>query len=265
MALGWIASYPKSGNTWTRILLASYLRDSQVELRMAKLGRLDDAVPDVVNLLRTGRTLPVDRSQPLVVKTHFLPGLNIHDQYRDATTKVIYVVRNPRDVIPSAERMLHVDPDRRAAYAKHFIDNRGIVPWQRMGYGLWTENVLEWTSPERLRRHFSNTELLVLRYEDMKQDTVGSLYKMIDFLGFDREIDSDRVQRAVQNSALDKMRDAERRDTSLSHRDRNLFFGQGLSGQSLAGYGEDIEDAYRRLLREDEEFSSLAGQYGYAN
>ncbi|MFI6623072.1 sulfotransferase domain-containing protein [Streptomyces sp. NPDC050528] len=267
MALAWIASYPKSGNTWARILLASYLRDRQVELRMAQLGRgrLDDAVPDLVNVLRTGTMLPVAQPRPLAVKTHFLPGRNIHDPYRDATTKVIYLVRNPRDVIPSAERMLNVSPDRRTAYAKHFIDNRGVVPWQRMGFGLWTENVLEWTTPERLHQYFPNTELLVLRYEDIKRDTAGSLYKMIDFLGFDSELDSDRVQRAVDNSALDKMRDAERRDDSLRHRDRNPFFGQGLSDQSLAGYGEDIEDAYRRLLREDEEFGSLAGQYGYAN
>jgi len=265
MALAWLASYPKSGNTWTRILLASYLRDRQVELRMAQLGRLDDAVPDLVNVLRTGRMLPVDQAQPLTVKTHFLPGLSIHRPYRDATTKVIYLVRDPRDVIPSAERMLHVSPDKRSAYAKHFIDNRGLVPWQRMGYGLWTESVREWTSPERLRQYFPNAELLVVRYEDLKQDTVGSLHKIVDFLGFDSEIDADRLARAVQNSTLDRMRDAERRDDSLSHRELKPFFGQGLSGQSLSGYGEDIEEAYQRLLREDEEFRGLAGQYGYAH
>jgi hypothetical protein len=265
MAMAWLASYPKSGNTWARILLASYLRDRQVELRMAQLGRFDDAVPDLVSVLRTGRMLPVDRSQPLVVKTHFLPGMGIHDAYREATNKVIYLVRNPRDVIPSAERMLHLDPEHRAGYAKHFIDHRGLVPWQRIGYGLWTESVLEWTSPERLRQHFPHADVLVMRFEDIKRDTAASLHAMVDFLGFDKEADPDRVRRAVQNSALDKMRDAERRDSSLRHLELRPFFGQGLSGQSLAGYGEDIEEAYRRLLREDEEFGSLAGRYGYTD
>jgi hypothetical protein len=265
MPLAWLASYPKSGNTWARILLASYLRDKQVELRMAQLGRFDDAVPDLVSAWRAGRTLLVDQSQPVAMKTHFLPGMSIHHPYRVATTKVIYLVRNPRDVIPSAERMLQISAEHRAAYAKHFIDSRGFVPWRRMGYGSWTESVLEWKSLERLQRYFPNVEVLVLRYEDMKQDTVGSLYKMVDFLGFDSQIDPDRVQRAVQNSTLDKMRDAEGRDDSLRHLGLRPFFGQGLSEQSLAGYGEGIEDAYRRMLHEDEEFGSLADQYGYAH
>jgi sulfotransferase family protein len=263
MPLAWLASYPKSGNTWARLLLASYLRDKQVELRMAELGRFDDAVPDLVSAWRTGSTLLADRSEPLAVKTHFLPGMSIHQPYREATTKVVYLLRNPRDVIPSAERMLQISPEHRAAYARHFVDHRGFVPWQRLGYGSWTENVLEWTSLERLQRHFPNADVLTLRYEDMKRDTAGSLYKMIDFLGFDHQIDPDRVQRAVRNSALDKMREAERRDDSVRDLRLQPFFGQGLSDQSLTGYGADIEDAYRRVLREDVEFGTLAGQYGY--
>jgi hypothetical protein len=266
MALAWIASYPKSGNTWTRILLASYLRDKQVEVRLAQLGRFDDAVPDLVTLMRAGRMPPVDRSQPLAVKTHFLPGLGIHDLYRAATTKVIYLVRNPRDVIPSAERMLNVSPDRRTAYARHFLEHRGVVPWQRMGYGVWTENVREWASPGLLQQYFPNADLLVVRYEDLKQDTEDALRTMVEFLGFDSEIDPDRIRRAVENSALDKLRRQERQDDSLRFRDQNpAFFGQGLSGQDLTGYGDDIEQAYRRLLQEDEEFSSLAARYGYTS
>ncbi|MBE1489178.1 sulfotransferase domain-containing protein [Plantactinospora soyae] len=265
MAMAWLASYPKSGNTWARILLASYLRDREVEVRMARLGRFDDAVPDLVAVMRTGRMLPVDQPQPLVLKTHYLPAMSIHDWYREATTKVIYLVRNPRDVIPSAERMLHLDPEHRAAYAKHFVDHRGLLAWQRIGYGLWPESVLEWTSPDRLRQHFPNAEVLVLRFEDIKQDTEGSLRTMVEFLGFDSEVDPDRVRRAVQNSSLDKMREAERRDDSLRHLELRPFFGQGLSGQSLTGYSEEVEQAYRRLLREDEEFGSLADRYGYTH
>ncbi len=264
MPLAWLASYPKSGNTWARLLLASYLRDTQVRLRMAELGRFDDAVPDLVSAWRGGRTLLNDRSWPLAVKTHFLPGMSIHRPYREATTKVVYLLRNPRDVIPSAERMLQISPEHRAAYARHFIDNRGFGPWQRLGYGSWTESVLEWTSLERLQRHFPNADVLVLRYEDMKRDTAGALYKMIDFLGFEDEIDPDRVHRAVRNSALDKMREAERSDDSVRDLRLRPFFGQGLSDQSLAGYGADVEEAYRRVWHEDVEFATVAGQYGYA-
>ncbi|GLZ14907.1 sulfotransferase [Actinomadura sp. NBRC 104425] len=263
MPIAWVASYPKSGNTWARILLASYLRDDEVRIRVNEMGILDEAVTDLVDMFQQGRLLPLDHPRTLAVKTHFLPGAEVQRRYRSATGKVLYIIRNPRDVIYSNERFLHVGEKHRTAFARHFIEHRGVDAWRRVGFGTWPQNVLEWTSPQRLHRHFPDADVCVIRYEDMKHDTAASLHKMIDFLGFDNHIDPDRVQRAVRNSTLDRLREQERGDRSRRP-GRNPFFGQGLSGQSLSGYGEDVEEAYLRLLREDEEFAGLAERYGYA-
>jgi len=263
MTLAWIASYPRSGNTWTRILLASYLQDDRPDWRVKELGSLHDAVPDLYDLFLQGRTLPVDSGRPVAAKTHYLPGVEIHEPYRPVTRKVLFLIRNPRDVLPSVERMLRISPARRTAFARHFIEHRGVEAWQKIGFGSWPQSLLEWTTPARVHRYFPGAETYTVRYEDLKQDTAGCLYKMVDFLGFDSHIDPDRIQRAVDNSALEKLRETERRDKSRDPQLRG-FFGQGLSDQSLTGYGDDVEEAYQRLLREDEEFGGLAEKFGYA-
>lgn len=86
---------------------------------------------------------------------------------------------------------------------------------------------------------------------------------MVEFLGFDDQPDPDRVRRAVEHSALNTLRTAEQRKDRSSDRQRSPFFGRGLSNQSLTGYG-DVENAYQRLLRDDEELTGLAERFGYA-
>ncbi|MBE1530660.1 sulfotransferase domain-containing protein [Actinomadura algeriensis] len=265
MTLAWLASYPKSGNTWTRILLHSYAQDRPMDSR-AELQAPDSAVPCLVETFRAGRTIPRDPPRPLTVKTHFLPGAQVQRPYRETTRKVVYLVRDPRDVLLSADRYLAIEPEHRTAYARHFIEHRGVEVFIRLGFGSWPRHLLEWTAPERLHEHFPNAEVSVVRYEDMKRDTVGTLAEMVDFLGIGSGDDPDRVRRAVENSKLSRMKDrerAERRDLPRNA-EWNPFFGDGRSGQSLAGYGDEVEEAYRRLLREDESFAGLAERYGYA-
>ncbi|GAA3260134.1 sulfotransferase domain-containing protein [Dactylosporangium siamense] len=260
MPLAWISSYPKSGNTWVRILLASYRQDRGVRLRWAGDGfkNLDATDPDLYDLFAEGRMLPLDDPRLLTVKTHLLPSAEVFEPYRDATTKVLHVVRNPRDIMPSAERFLTVSARHREAFARHFIAHRGMEGWQRYGYGTWPQHVREWTTPDVLRRHFPRAELCVLRYEDIKRDPVTSLHTAIEFLGLDRMPDLGRIRRAVGHSALDKLRAAERPDP-----DKPAFFGTGLSGQSLTSYGPGIEDAYQALLRDDPQFAGCVERFGY--
>jgi hypothetical protein len=267
MSLAWLASYPKSGNTWVRIMLLNYLEDrppletdDPVQLRGG--GSTNSAVADIADLAsETGLPRPSDHAVPLTLKTHFLPGVEVHHPYRETTTKVLYIVRDPRDVMHSAERHLDVSPKHRAAFARHFIAHHGFEGWRRTGWGSWVENVTEWESPER---HFPNAEVCVVRYEDMKRDTVGSLSRIVGFLEWDGRVDGARVERAVRNSELDKLREQQRR-ADKPGKGRNQFFGQGLSGQSLADYGEDVEESYLRLLDEDSTFADVAKRWGYAN
>jgi hypothetical protein len=264
-AVSWIASYPKSGNTWTRVMLASYLLDRQV----ASQEELERVSYDLQRLLVHGRLVPLEGPWPPVVKTHFLPRAEILRQYRDVTRKVVYLVRNPRDVIPSSARHLAIKPEMTPEFAQRFIEGRGVPIWKEVNWGTWPESIREWTTPELVARHFPNVEVRIWRYEDMREDTAGCLGQILDFLGLLDAADPDRVTRAVQNSSLERMRAAEAADrtrgmSALRELPRNSFVGEGRRDQSLAEtLGQEVEDAYRRLLKEDEEFAALTRRFGY--
>jgi hypothetical protein len=259
MSLAWIASYPKSGNTWVRIMLLSYLEDKPMDMGRSRPVPANSKVVDLAEILRQNVSWSPHRADMVTVKTHFLPGVDVHRPYREATSKVLYIVRDPRDVIHSAERFLDISPTHRTAFARHFIAHHGFEGWRRQGYGTWAENVSEWASPER---YFPDADVCVIRYEDMKSDAAGSLSRIVGFLALGDQSDDGRIERAVRNSKLDKMREQEGR-IKTSEQDKNPFFGRGLSGQSLVDYGEDVEEIYLRLLDEDSAFADLAKRWGY--
>lgn len=260
--VAWLASYPRSGNTWTRVMLASYLVDAQLD----SLDTLRETVPEFHLLLVMGKIVPFDEPRPSIVKTHFLPDAELMQLYKTLTRKVVYLVRNPRDVILSAGPHLGIRPERRPEFAKDFIQNRGAPIWIKQ-WGTWLSSVQKWADQEQLLQYFPNTKLLVVRYEDMREDPRGKLQEILGFLDLDGDLD--RVRRAVDNSTLERMRAAEEEVRAQLSRyakpdvNADRFIGRGLQNQSLAVLGEDVETAYQAMLRKDEEFFTCLKKFGY--
>jgi hypothetical protein len=266
-ALNWLASYPKSGSTWMRALIVNYLRD---DAGVPSLDDLADVLPDIAYLAGLGRVLPVAAPHPPAVKTHFLPDVELLRPYAPITGKVVYLVRNPRDVILSAARHVSVAAARLGDFAEYFIAHRGIPEWEESGWGTWTRSVVEWTEPERVERHFPGVSVLTIRYEDMRGNPGSALARVVDFLELAGPVDHQRVGRAVERASLDRlravdkgkrlvgteaMRDPSGRDTT--------FFGEGRTNQSLAFLGDHVEDSYQRLFAADQEFAGQARRFGY--
>lgn len=276
----WIASYPRSGDTWTRFMLTSYL----MNIALNHQETVEELIPDfhdvvqagrVRDLIRMGTTMPSYDAIPLLVKTHYLPSTEIMRQCGPVTANALYIVRNPRDVLLSAARYGEITPsrdERSREWARNFIAKRGDVSWPGLT-GSWSQNVHEWTSLPTLRQHLPGIRLLVLRYEDMRSDPAGKLNEIIGFLNPDAAIDKDRVLAAAENSSMERMRELENkvfarheaRDPGFSAKNHRRFVGQGLHNQSLAIFGEDIEAEYERVAAEDSEFAACVKQFGYAS
>jgi Sulfotransferase domain len=266
--VAWVVSYPKSGNTWVRFMLTSYLTNAAV----TSANSIQTFVPDFQRILAGGELLPTDGQSPLLVKTHFLPSSDILQLYRTRTTKVVYLIRNPRDILLSLVRHMGIgrdDKEKLRRFAEDFVENQGFgFLRDKVGFGSWPQNVVNWGDPEVFQQHFPNADLHVVTYEDLKTDPVGGLHDIVDFLGLRRPIVDDDVRKAAENSSLEKMRDAERNTPSPmpgispfgSH---GPFIGEGNSNQSLAFIGDDVEAAYQRLAQSDGEFAQLLKKFGY--
>jgi Sulfotransferase domain len=182
-----IVSYPKSGNTWTRFLIANLLQPDS-PLTLLDMERLVPAVDGQTR--RFFKAMP----RPRVIRDHgpFNP------QYKN----VIYIVRDPRDVVISAYNFVLKGAIIDESYPITTFVNE-FVRGARSAVGSWGENVASW-----LATRGNTPRFLLLRYEDMLSETARELGKVASFLGM--QVTADRLAEAVNRSSADNMRKLEK-------------------------------------------------------
>ncbi|GAA2591779.1 sulfotransferase domain-containing protein [Streptomyces axinellae] len=271
----WIASYPKAGNTWLRCMLAAYITGKTPQV----WNDVYATTPVLEGMLRFGDLPPTEPAEPVLVKTHLRADVPVLDVLRKATVKVLYLVRNPRDILLSSLRMAAIpldDLERSRAFAHEFIATGGhqlaaLSPG--VGIGSWPENVRSWTESPSDR--FPDAGLLTVRYEDLRADPVARFSEIIEFLDLGQPVEIGDIRRAVDASTLERMRELEHQSarsgggTSPTGQEASgdgpKFVGEGRYGdRSLSFLGEDVESAYQELLHGDSGFAHYAKQYGYA-
>src|SRR6202051_2540837 len=182
-----ILSFPKSGNTWIRFLIANLVYPETP----ADFSNINRLTPDPEALSkREMAKMPRQR----ILKRH---------QYFDPRYKrVIYVVRDPRDVALSQfhfhrKRGLIEDGYPPEKFVARFVAG------ETSPYGSWGENVASWLATRENRPGF-----LLLRYEDMLEDAARELNKVASFLEIPP--DAERIANAVRRSAAEEMRKLEK-------------------------------------------------------
>jgi len=185
-----IISYPRSGSTWTRFLVASLAYPNET----VSFSNLDSLVP--ATAVSSRRSLKNAR-RPRIIKTH-----NYYDhRYR----KVVYVVRDPRDVVLSEYRFHLKGRKIDDGYPMEKFVAR-FVSGELGNYGSWKENVVSW-----LATRGESPDFLLLRYEDMIANTPRELSKLALLLGID--VSADRIHQAVERSSADNMRSMEKKES----------------------------------------------------
>lgn len=188
-----LISYPKSGNTWTRFLVANLVHP---ETR-ADFSNINTLTPDPEGFSK--RDL-ARMPRPRILKSH---------QYFDPRyPHVIYIVRDPRDVTLSQfhfhrKRNVIGDDYPLEKFVERFVIGETAPP-----YGSWGENVASWLATRHNRPGF-----LLLRYEDMLEDAARELAKVAAFLGI--PADPERIRVAVERSSADEMRKLEKSQSRL--------------------------------------------------
>lgn len=239
----WLASYPKSGNTWVRFLLYTYFYGEVADSAMVGKRIPDIHAGDMASATSETRTQ--------LVKTHW--GLSSGMPHVERTAGAIYIVRHPRDVLLSMLDYYRLRDPKATWTDEHFVRlfiRDGADPGSlRNGFGSWDANVLTWLSQRRF-------PLLVVRYCDLKANAVAELRRMVQFLG--EPVDEPRLAAAVQACTFERMRELESREKSANH-DGNVFIGgkdelsrglmhmrKGRSGQTLASIGVKLDHEFEQ-------------------
>ncbi|BFO54320.1 sulfotransferase domain-containing protein [Acidovorax sacchari] len=261
----WIASYPKSGNTWVRCLIASLLSGGAP----VRLDRLADAVPSSASRTWIEASIDIgtadmlgDELRAMRVQAHREEGsrrlcmLKVHDRCDaelfppEVTLGSVYIVRDPRDVASSWADHMGVDVDTAIARMAdgEWTVGRGMSslrPQVPQRYGSWSGHVVSWLDHAPASR-------LLLRYEALLADPAGEAARLARFLGL--PADADVVARAVRACDFGTLRDMEEREGFAERqKGQQRFFRQGRSGAWRTalqpGQVDRIVDAHGDVMR----------------
>jgi aryl sulfotransferase len=271
----WLASYPRSGNTWTRLALRSLSGGGEeVELsaissfgRVAARRELIDRELEVDSGLLTESETQELRPDmhavlfgsrpPTLVKTHDAwvrtpSGRPVYG--RDFTHAAIYLLRDPRDVAVSWARFHDWPLDRSIAYLAdesaflgHAGTNIGVQIRQPMG--SWSAHVKSWLDE-------SDLDPLMVRYEDMVADPHDAFRRMAVRIGWDSG--DAAVNGAVEATQFDRLRDKEAKHGFLEKAHRtDRFFRAGKAGN----WREHLSP--EQAVRIERDHEEVMARFGY--
>jgi len=266
----WLASYPKSGNTWLRAFIANLIANRPDPVPLAELPRYGalEAEPEPFGRLagrpstelsfaeicslrpRVHAAIAAAAPKTVFVKTHNLAGA--HDGFPlhnpDVSAGAIYVMRNPLDVAISMSHHFGIGLDEAIAYLGNesaATENSELFVTQFLG--SWSQHVASWAALEGPR-------ILVLRYEDLLEKPAKGFGKVARLIGLDQ--DRARIERAIRHASFSSLAALERRDGFVEVPIRGKrFFRAGranqwreiLSGDQVARIVADHRDAMARF------------------
>ena len=256
----WLASFPKSGNTWLRSFLANYFQPpgKTLDINSLRLFTTSDMRQDFFDRANGGPYRGTSIEQWLAVRPKALALIagskpshhfvKTHCQVRKlhgvdlippaVTAAAIYIIRNPFDVAPSYARHLSLDLD---AAIDRMLDPNAIHanPQKVMEMiGDWSGHVASWTGARGLALH-------VMRYEDVLADTEAAFRKLFGFLKL--APDPAKLAQAMEATSFKSLQRQEREHGFREKpQDMEQFFARGTAG----GWRRDLNAGQVRRLRE---------------
>ena len=262
----WIASYPKSGNTWVRAFLHNYIEDAKTPQNInhlhaqfvdeVKAHRYQAFIPDDkkttdLSLEEICAIRPMVQAQmaaqapaTLFVKTH-----NFQGEYKGSplhnwqvSSGAIYIVRNPLDVAVSLKHYFDYSYDEAIAYMAETMSGTPNEPENvPQVISSWSQHVASWTQGGR--------NMLVLRYEDMLANPQRSFRKIESLLGVKKNVK--RLSKAIRFSSFNQLKKQEQATGfSEKHENAGEFFRQGKPNQ----WREELSDKQiRQIIRDHKE------------
>ena len=224
----WLASYPKSGNTWVRSLISSllYTNDGLFKIEsLNKIGQFPDTTyfktftnnfGDIHEIKKYW--IPAQDKLNADGKIKFFKTHNINckiDDYsftnKKNTLATIYIIRDPRNLVSSISNHFSksIDDSKDFLFTPRFIGGSKLKGGLKKNdlltlLGTWSEHYKFWKR--------NNQNYLLIKYEDLVSDTGNELNRIIFFLKKFIPISSDKTKNnnIVKSTTFEKLKDFEK-------------------------------------------------------
>ena len=246
-----IASYPKSGNTWLRLIVCCllYLKEKKIDLKILnniglfsksdhfeffndkkyqKNGNLDFNWI-ISKWIESQKIINKTSTTNIFYKTHNVQGLVNNHFFTDETTCLgfIYIVRDPRDVAVSLAKHMGVSYDN--AIIDMLFNSKRMTSHKKVNefVSTWKNNVTSWMQ-------YKKVNSLILKYEDLLNHEIETIEKIAKFISNITNLKFNFTKnKIIEISKLTKfknLKDTEKNKGFIESPSHSKFFREGRSG-----------------------------------
>ena len=231
----WIASYPKSGNTWIRSILSAYLFSKNGKFNFQLLKNIErfsskNLLPELSNNLKSQTRISKNwiPSQKMInqdkkihlLKTHnalcTIDGNKFTDQFN--TMGVIYIVRDPRNVITSLahhyefgleEAFSFLSNKKKIIFPQSFVKvDKPTKMYEDFNFlGDWSGHYLSW-------KNVNFCPIKIIKYEDLMIDTASIFVSTLEFLSkfLKFELDKKKINNVLTSTSFKNLSQMEKNE-----------------------------------------------------
>lgn len=273
----WLASYPKSGNTWTRTFLTNLLEqndDNVINNLVAPIVSSRGIIEEFLMLETSELTNDeIEKYTPAVLREYAKVVntspyfMKVHDAYIHTTSGeplfpaevsigAVYIVRNPLDVVASfahhnadtIDNTIRVMQDEDFCFCNN---PKTIKTQMRQKLYSWSKHVQSWQKQKDM-------PLLVIRYEDIIADPFAAFSKIVQFSGLTAS--HEEIEQACIDSSFSKLKQQEQQYGFNNKRPgAESFFRKGKMGT----WRESLTEKQAQLVIDSHREVML--QLGYIN
>jgi len=272
----WITSYPKSGNTWVRSLLVSYLYSDNGVFNFDLLKKIQQfpskqylkfflkdftdikkisdhwiAAQDRINLFN---------DKTIFLKTHSALCRLENNSFtnKNNTKAAIYIVRDPRNLITSLSHHYSLNIDQAFDFMSDkkkmlFTNEYGLGDFGiATVLGSWSEHYKSW-------QNIKFAPILFIRYEDLIEDTKNTFISILNFLKtlIDIKIDEKKIINTINNCSFEKLAEKEKTEgffesvTSKKNQEKMNFFYLGKKNNWKKLLNPKVEKKIRETFKRE--------------
>ena len=270
----WLASYPKSGNTWLRSLLASYYFSKDGSFDFKLLDNIDQfpstqffrdkkdtfsAPEDTSNLWLSEQEKITQDNKIRFLKTHnALCKINSNSFTNEKNTLAgIYIIRDPRNIVTSLANHYQVDVNKAFDFMKD--EKKALIEKVNERY-LGFVPILSWALHQESWIKCTKFPILTIRYEDLQLETFQTFIKVIKFINklsnLENLINETKAKKSIISCEFEKLKKLENKNG----------FSEAMvdkkTKKKISFFNLGRENDYKRLLQTNliDEMSSLYNQ-----
>ena len=270
----WLASYPKSGNTYVRSFLSAYYYSKDGSFNFDLLKNIEQ-FPDKQffnGFIKTREEASKKwlSSQKEIIKSKRIKFLKTHSAYgsydnnpfttSEVTIGSIYIVRDPRNLVSSL--MNHFSLGKDGALAMLLDKNRGIKSKDN-NYATYTF-LSSWSNHFKSWANINNFKTILIKYEDLENNNINIFKNLIMFvnslLNNNQGIDYQKLNKALETTGFNYLKKKEERDGfreamfSEDEGKRVPFFNLGFDNNWRKNLDDEmvkkIENNFQKEMRE---------------